>query len=129
MESSTDTAIFALLSTLMGILGGVMAIPFNAIVSWYLKRDELDHQSRLERINKERELLLQHKLQVSGSGQVSTEIQQLKAAVSFFQDKFYKLEGETLPELQRKLHTVNENIYRQGIIVKQLRDDQVNRKT
>jgi predicted nuclease with TOPRIM domain len=128
MGSSTDTAAFTLLSVVMGILGGLMAIPFNAIVSWYLKRDELDHQSRLERINKERELLLQHKLQSSGSGQMTTEIQQLKTAVTFFQEKFYKLEGEVIPELNQKLHSVNENIYRQGIIITQLRDDQLKRK-
>lgn len=48
------------LSGLMGLLGGFFTIPINALISWWLKRDEQLLQHKLDMIAKQRELLLQH---------------------------------------------------------------------
>jgi hypothetical protein len=53
-----------LLSGLMGFLGGLMTIPINALFNLWLKREELEYSNKLESIAKQRELLLQHQLEM-----------------------------------------------------------------
>lgn len=60
-SSSTESL---LLSGLMGIFGGLLTIPVNAIFTFLLKRDELLYQHKLDLILKQRELLLEHKLEM-----------------------------------------------------------------
>ena len=52
------------LGGLMGFFGGLITIPINALFSYWLKRDELEYSQKLESIAKQRELLLQHKLEM-----------------------------------------------------------------
>jgi len=48
----------------MGAFGGLITIPINAFVSWWLKRNEQQFQHKLDLIAKQRELLLQHELEM-----------------------------------------------------------------
>jgi hypothetical protein len=59
-----ETTTGILLSGLMGFFGGLMTIPIHALFNYLLKRDEWDSFRKLESIAKQRELLLQHKLEM-----------------------------------------------------------------
>ena len=48
----------------MGFFGGLITIPINALLNYWFKRDELGYIQKLDNIAKQRELLLQHKLEV-----------------------------------------------------------------
>lgn len=56
------------LGGLMGFFGGLITIPIIALFHYWLKRDELDDSLKLESIAKQRELLLQHKLEMERRG-------------------------------------------------------------
>jgi hypothetical protein len=56
------------LSALMGFLGGLLTIPINALFNSWLKREEQEYSHKLESIAKQRELLLQHKLEIERRG-------------------------------------------------------------
>lgn len=48
----------------MGAISGVFTIPINAWILWKLKRDEQDHQHKLDIVLKEKELVLRHRLEM-----------------------------------------------------------------
>jgi len=52
----------------MGFFGGLLTIPINALFNYWMKRDESDYMQKLESIAKQRELLLQHKLEMERKG-------------------------------------------------------------
>ena len=52
----------------MGFFGGLITIPIYAMVNYLLKREELEYSRKLEIIAKQRELLLQHKLEMERRG-------------------------------------------------------------
>ena len=56
------------LGGLMGFFGGLLTIPLNALFNYWLKREELEYSQKLESIAKQRELLLQHKLEIEKRG-------------------------------------------------------------
>jgi hypothetical protein len=56
------------LASLMGFLGGLLTIPLNALFGFWLKREEEEYSQKLESIAKQRELLLQHKLEMERRG-------------------------------------------------------------
>ena len=56
------------LGGLMGFFGGLLTIPINALFHYWLKREELEYYEKLESIAKQRELLLQHQLEVEKRG-------------------------------------------------------------
>ena len=56
------------LGGLMGFFGGLITIPINALFNYWLKRDELEYTHKLESIAKQRELLLQHRLEIERRG-------------------------------------------------------------
>ena len=64
MNPSSSSIESLLLSGLMGIFGGLLTIPVNAVFTFFLKRDELLFQHKLDLILKQRELLLEHKLEI-----------------------------------------------------------------
>jgi hypothetical protein len=63
-----ETTTGIVLGGLMGFFGGLITIPINALFNYWLKRDELDYSHKLETIAKQRELLLQHKLEMERRG-------------------------------------------------------------
>jgi hypothetical protein len=63
-----ETTTGILLSGLMGLFGGLITIPIIALINYWLKRDELEYSQKLESIAKQRELLLQHKLELERRG-------------------------------------------------------------
>jgi hypothetical protein len=65
MNESTTGIILA---GLMGFFGGLLTIPINALLGYWLKRNETDYSQKLESIAKQRELLLQHKLEMEKRG-------------------------------------------------------------
>ena len=87
----SDEIIKLLLSGLMGIFGGMITIPINALFSWYLKKDEQLNQHRLDMIAKKSELLLQHKLEMEAKGR-NTEIVALKSRVAKLEEMLLKNE-------------------------------------
>jgi hypothetical protein len=72
------------LGGLMGFFGGLLTIPINALFNYWLKRDELEYYEKLENIAKQRELLLQHKLEMERRGkdklmgQISRRLEKLE---------------------------------------------------
>jgi hypothetical protein len=56
------------LGGLMGFLGGLLTIPLSALFNSWLKREELEFLQKLENLAKQRELLLQHKLEIEKRG-------------------------------------------------------------
>jgi len=63
-----ETTTGILLGGLMGFFGGLITIPINAMFNYWLKRDESEYSRKLEIIAKQRELLLQHKLEMEKRG-------------------------------------------------------------
>ena len=63
-----DATIVIVLGGLMGFFGGLITLPINALFNYWLKRDELQYSQKLENIAKQRELLLQHKLEMERRG-------------------------------------------------------------
>ncbi len=69
----------------MGFFGGLITIPINAMFNYWLKRDELEYLQKLENITKQRELLLQHKLEMEKRGkdnlidQISKRLENLES--------------------------------------------------
>ena len=64
MNNLPESSLNLIISGVMGILGGLLTIPINAIFAYSLKRDEIEFSHRLDEISKKRELLLQHKLEL-----------------------------------------------------------------
>ena len=73
-----------LLGGLMGFFGGLLTIPINALFHYWLKREELEYYEKLDSIAKQRELLLQHKLEMERRGkdklidQISSRLENLE---------------------------------------------------
>ena len=63
-----EITIGILLGGLMGFFGGLLTIPINALFNYWIKRDESDYVQKLESIAKQRDLLLQHKLEMERRG-------------------------------------------------------------
>ena len=63
-----ETTTGIVLGGLMGFFGGLMTIPINALFNSWLKREESESSRKLEAIAKQRELLLQHKLELERRG-------------------------------------------------------------
>ena len=82
-ESTLDL----LVSGLMGIFGGLIATPINALFSWWLKRDEQLLQHKLSMIEKKQELLLQHKLEMERK-EKDKELAELKTIVLNWEKRF-----------------------------------------
>jgi hypothetical protein len=76
-ESTTNL----LLSGIMGVIGGLFSIPINALFLILTKRDEQYYQHKLDIIAKQRELLLQHKLEMARIGK-DDDIEQLKTSIT-----------------------------------------------
>ncbi|CAG0960366.1 hypothetical protein ANRL3_00837 [Anaerolineae bacterium] len=75
----------------MGVMGGLVTIPLNTVLSWWLKRDEQLYKHRLDMIAKQRELLLQHELEMKRKGK-DDDIYQLKRTISKLEMKVAGLE-------------------------------------
>jgi len=73
-----------LLGGLMGFFGGLLTIPIIALFNSRWKRDEVEYSQKLESIAKQRELLLQHKLEMERKSkdklvdQISRRLEQLE---------------------------------------------------
>lgn len=84
-ESTTNL----LLSAIMGAISGFFTVPLNAWVLWKLKREEQDHQHKLDVNAKEKELFLQHRLEMKRIQQndFHNEILELKKTISQIESK------------------------------------------
>ena len=63
-----ETTTSLLIAGLMGLFGGLLTIPIIAVLNYWLRREELEYSRKLEMIAKQRELLLQHKLEIARRG-------------------------------------------------------------
>lgn len=64
----------------MGLIGGLITMPINAIVSWFFKREEQILQNKLDTAAKKQELLLQHKLELQKIAK-NKELDEIKESV------------------------------------------------
>jgi len=77
-----------LLAGLMGLFGGLVTIPISVIIHYWLRREELEYSNKLEVIAKQRELLLQHQLEMERRGkdkfvnQISQRLENLEKRLS-----------------------------------------------
>lgn len=74
MGNSPDPVLIAILSALMGLLGGLLTIPVSVIVVRMLKSREQDSQRQLELFTKKQDLLLRHRLELQRQSRVSRRI-------------------------------------------------------
>jgi hypothetical protein len=74
----TQSMDIAIVGAVMGAIGGLVAIPFSSIVTYFLKRFEQDHQHKLNLIEKKRELYWTHKYQISSKENFEKDILQIK---------------------------------------------------
>jgi hypothetical protein len=83
MNSIPETTFNLLLSAIMGAISSIFTIPVNAWILMKLKRGEQEHQHKLDIIAKEKELVLQHRLEMKRIQQSDfhQEIIQLKETV------------------------------------------------
>jgi hypothetical protein len=86
MWNLPESTINVLLSGLVGLIGGLFSVPMNAFILWHFRRKELDQQHKLDVIAKERELLLQHRLEMKRKGYseisvLRNEIAKIKSAL------------------------------------------------
>lgn len=86
MNNPPESILNLLFSGLMGIFGGLITIPFNAIATWWLKRDEQLLKHRLDWAIKRQELLLQHKLELEKNFR-ENELLELKSAILKLEEK------------------------------------------
>jgi len=63
-------------------------MPFNAFIMWKLKRDEQHYQHKLDVIAKERELVLQHRLEMKQKEQERNEMAELRAVIRQLEQRF-----------------------------------------
>ncbi len=102
----TPTLTEILFSSIMGLLGGLITILINAFFSIRQKRDEIAYQHRLNLVEKEKELLLQHQLEIkrlerekelnvqnTGDSRVSEKTDELAKRVSLLESQVVKLLG------------------------------------
>lgn len=79
-----ETTTGIVLGGLMGFFGGLLTIPIIALFNTWLKRDELEYLQKLENVAKQRELLLQHQLEIERRGkhqlidQISRRVENLE---------------------------------------------------
>ena len=70
-----------ILSGLAGILGALVSIPIALLILSRLNRDEQEYQRKLDIISKQRQLLMEHKLEMERQGG-NGEITQIKDTVA-----------------------------------------------
>jgi len=94
MGTLPESTMNLLLSGIMGMMGGLITIPINAIVAQWLKRDALLYQHKLDLIAKKRELLLQHQLEMErkAKDERQDEINQFKKMVEHLEARVASLE-------------------------------------
>lgn len=115
-----ESTINIFLGALMGIVGGLISTPLNAIFSWYLKQEEVSYQHRLDLILKKRELFWQHHLEGTSAGRVVDEIAYLNAKVERLSKKIQSVEIDDLPHLQKSMYDVNDKFRQVGIAIKNI---------
>lgn len=116
-----ESTINIFLGALMGIIGGLISTPLNAIFSWYLKQEEISYQHRLDLILKKRELLWQHYLENTNAGRVAEDISFINAKIRLLEGKTQTIETNDIPHLQKKMYDANEILRQVGITINNMR--------
>lgn len=86
MNNPPESMLNLFFSGLMGICGGLITIPFNAIATWWLKRDEQFLKHRLDWTLKRQELLLQHKIEMEKRIN-DNELHEIKSALAKLEER------------------------------------------
>lgn len=90
MDTLPEATINLIVSLGMGILGGLLTIPIQALVSVLIKRDEIKYQHRLDIIEKKRELFLSHQLEMKRQGN-KQEISDLREYITRLEAQIEKV--------------------------------------
>ena len=69
-----DLSFETVLSFLMGFIGGLFTISFKSYFDHRLKKDELAYAHKLAIVEKKKELLLQHKLEMARKANENSQI-------------------------------------------------------
>jgi hypothetical protein len=81
MSSLPESTVNLLLSSLIGVISTLTSIFINVLLLQKSRRDEQLYQHKLDIVAKERELFLQHRLEMKRREQPDGEIAELKAAI------------------------------------------------
>lgn len=92
MWNLPESTVNVLLSGLLGMMGGLLSVPVNAFILWKLKRKELHQQHKLDILAKERELLLQHRLEMKRIERDKTEVSSLQREMEQLKTVVQRLE-------------------------------------
>lgn len=90
MTTLSEATMNLVISGLMGLLGGILIVPINALVGLWLKRDEISYKHKLDSIAKQREMYLQHKYDMAKQGNKSELIR--------LEERIAKIEKELFHE-------------------------------
>jgi hypothetical protein len=74
MGNVPDPVLIAILSAVMGLLGGLITIPITVMASWMLKNREQENQDKLDLLAKKQDLLLRHRLDLQRQKQADVHI-------------------------------------------------------
>ena len=87
-----------LVSGLMGLIGGLITLPINAVISLLLKKEELNLQSKL----KHREMQLQAKIDIDKEKELQRlrSTPNLQSEISSIKSRIEKLEKDVNGEMQ-----------------------------
>jgi hypothetical protein len=87
----TQDTVNILISGLMGLVGGLITLPINALFSWMLKKEELNLQSKL----KAREMQLQIQLDIKKEKELQrlrqNEISDIKSRIENLENSISRL--------------------------------------
>lgn len=84
MDNSSNPVLIAILSVVMGLLGGLLTIPIGVVVARMLKSREPESQHQLALFAKKQDLLLRHRLELQRQNRVSRRI---KLSISELKNK------------------------------------------
>lgn len=93
MLNLPESTVNIILGSLLGILGGLVSLPFNAVIMRFIKKDEQMYQHKLDLIAKERELILQHRLELKKIELQNNEIGRLREFISNLEKRIADLEN------------------------------------
>lgn len=92
MFNLPETTINIVLGSFLGIVGGMISLPLNALITRKVKKDEQFYQHKLDIIAKERELILQHRLEMKQLALQNNEIGKLQEKLLNLENKIIDLE-------------------------------------
>ena len=117
------TTLNVLVGAIAGFLGSLIMAPVTTLLSSKLKKDEIELQNKLDVIAKQRELFLEHRLEIKRQEyEQKIKVSNENEKVSGLEKKLIEAEAE-LQAIIKKSKNLEENMERINPTVSQLRLD------